>query len=91
MPGEGDLGGGLYREWELKPFDEVDAQRTRFRDVDILGDECLESCEYCHSFRAIAHAARAQLRYRRTVASLARGEEEEVELTAAGTRGLLLV
>ena len=45
-PGVGELGGELYREFESRSWEDRQNERVRFREVDILGDECLESCEY---------------------------------------------
>jgi hypothetical protein len=48
VSGQGPLGGELWREFEVPPWDEVRERRERskFREVELGGDDnCLESCK----------------------------------------------
>lgn len=58
VPGEGGLGGELWREFELQPWEEVRERRERgtFREVELVGDEaCLESCESVFLIDRVQH------------------------------------
>lgn len=44
MQGEGNMRSPLHRQFEGREFVEL-AERRKFGEVEILGDECLELCE----------------------------------------------
>ena len=84
VEGEGEMRSPLYREFEGRPFVELN-ERSPFAEVAILGDECLELCECFLLIRLdlylLSHAKEASQHFNRPRRKGRR--EGKVELNSA--------